>query len=79
MGPQIPHFFRQKQNVFAHQKLKVYKLQNLNFKGGKMVSFTIASGVLAIIIGLLILIWPKLIRVGLGLYLIIAGILQLVQ
>jgi uncharacterized membrane protein HdeD (DUF308 family) len=42
-----------------------------------MVVFTIASGVLAIIIGLLILIWPKLIRVGLGLYLIIAGILQI--
>lgn len=41
------------------------------------ISIGITSGILAIIVGLLILIWPKLIRVGLGIYLIIVGILQL--
>jgi len=41
------------------------------------VSLTIASGVLSIVIGFLILVWPKLIRLGLGIYLIIIGILQL--
>lgn len=42
-----------------------------------MVALTLSiSGILAIIIGLLILIFPKLLRVGLGLYLIIVGILS---
>lgn len=36
------------------------------------------GGALAIIIGLLVLIFPKLLRVGVGLYLIIWGILQLI-
>ncbi|MBI2449060.1 DUF3096 domain-containing protein [Candidatus Pacearchaeota archaeon] len=35
------------------------------------------SAVLAIIIGILILIWPKLIRLAIGFYLILFGILQL--
>jgi uncharacterized membrane protein HdeD (DUF308 family) len=39
------------------------------------LAFTV-SGILAIIIGILVLVFPKLLRVGLGLYLIIAGILQ---
>jgi len=38
----------------------------------------IASGVLAIIVGILVLIWPKILRIALGLYLIIVGILQLI-
>jgi len=42
-----------------------------------LVSLAI-SGVLAIIIGLLVLIFPKLLRIGVGLYLIVMGILQLV-
>ena len=44
-----------------------------------MVSITITgiSAGLAIIAGLLILIWPKLLRWALGLYLIILGIIQL--
>jgi len=42
-----------------------------------MVSISLAiSGILAIIVGLLILIFPKLLRIGIGLYLIIIGILQ---
>ena len=36
------------------------------------------SAVLAIIVGLLVLIWPKILRVALGLYLMIWGILQLI-
>jgi hypothetical protein len=43
-----------------------------------IISVGITSAVLAIIVGVLILIWPKLIRIALGLYLIIAGILQLI-
>jgi uncharacterized membrane protein HdeD (DUF308 family) len=39
------------------------------------ISFAI-SGVLAIIAGLLVLVFPKLVRVVLGLYLLIWGILQ---
>jgi hypothetical protein len=35
------------------------------------------GGVLAIIVGLLVLIWPKLLRLGVGIYFIIWGILQL--
>jgi uncharacterized membrane protein HdeD (DUF308 family) len=43
-----------------------------------MVSLTITlSAVLAIIVGLLVLVFPKLLRVALGLYLIIVGILRL--
>ena len=41
-----------------------------------MVSVLI-TGILAIIVGLLVLIWPKLLRVAVGLYLIIWGILQM--
>jgi len=40
------------------------------------VSFTI-SAVLAIIIGLLVLVFPKFLRWAIGLYLLIFGILQL--
>ncbi|MBM3246986.1 DUF3096 domain-containing protein [Candidatus Pacearchaeota archaeon] len=36
------------------------------------------SAILAILFGLLVLIFPKLLRVALGLYLIIWGILQLI-
>lgn len=36
------------------------------------------SAILAIIVGLLILVWPKIIRWALGLYLLAAGILQLI-
>jgi len=41
------------------------------------ISIGITSGILAIIAGLLVLFWPKLIRFALGIYLIIVGILQL--
>jgi len=41
------------------------------------ISFAI-SGVLAIIAGLLILLFPKLTRIALGLYLITVGILQFI-
>lgn len=42
------------------------------------VSLTILA-VLAIIFGLLVLIFPKFLRVAVGLYLLIAGILQLIN
>ena len=42
------------------------------------ISLTI-GGILAIIVGLLILIWPKLIRIALGVYLIIVGILGILN
>jgi len=42
-----------------------------------MVIATIAA-ILAILVGLLVLVWPKLLRVALGLYLIVWGILQLI-
>ncbi|MDO8563620.1 MAG: DUF3096 domain-containing protein [Nanoarchaeota archaeon] len=41
-----------------------------------LISLTI-SAVLAIILGVLILVWPSLLRWGVGIYLIIFGILQL--
>ncbi len=37
------------------------------------------SAVLTLIAGLLVLVWPKLLRVALGVYLIIIGILGLVD
>lgn len=40
------------------------------------ISLTI-SAVLAIVLGILILVWPKILRWAVGLYLIIFGILQL--
>lgn len=44
-----------------------------------MVELTLAiSGILAIIVGLLVLLFPKFLRIAVGLYLIIAGILQLI-
>jgi len=42
------------------------------------ITFAISAG-LAIIVGLLILIFPKILRVGVGLYLIIWGILQMIS
>ncbi|MGV8142466.1 MAG: DUF3096 domain-containing protein [Candidatus Pacearchaeota archaeon] len=42
------------------------------------IAFTL-SAILAIIVGILILIWPKLLRFALGLYLVIFGILQLLS
>lgn len=42
-----------------------------------LISASIGAG-LAVLIGLLILIFPKLLRVGVGLFLVIWGILQLV-
>lgn len=41
-----------------------------------MVSFTI-SAVLAIVLGIVVLVFPKLLRWAVGLYLIIFGLLQL--
>jgi len=43
-----------------------------------MVSITLTgiSGILAIIVGLLVLFFPKLLRIAVGLYFIIVGILQ---
>ncbi|MEK6915992.1 MAG: DUF3096 domain-containing protein [Nanoarchaeota archaeon] len=42
------------------------------------VVFTI-SAILAIIVGILVLVWPKFLRIAIGLYLVIFGILQLLQ
>lgn len=46
-----------------------------------MVSVTIMgiSSVLAIIVGLLVLFWPKLLRFAVGFYLIVIGILGLLN
>jgi uncharacterized membrane protein HdeD (DUF308 family) len=42
-----------------------------------MVSIALTiSGVLAILIGVAVLVFPKLLRIGVGLYLVITGILQ---
>jgi len=41
------------------------------------ITLGITSGILAILAGLLVLFWPKLIRFALGIYLIVVGILQL--
>ena len=45
-----------------------------------MVAITITgiSAIMAIVIGLLVLIFPRLLRWGIGLYLVIWGILQLI-
>ncbi len=43
-----------------------------------MLSLTI-SGVLAILVGLVILVWPKTLNIAVGLYLLVTGILQTVQ
>lgn len=44
-----------------------------------MVLINVAiSAILAIIVGILVLVWPKILRIALGLYLIAVGILQLV-
>jgi len=41
-----------------------------------MVALTLSiSGILAIILGIVVLLFPKILRVGLGLYLLIIGIL----
>ena len=37
------------------------------------------SAILAIIIGLLVLIWPKFLRIAVGVYLVLFGILQLLN
>jgi hypothetical protein len=42
-----------------------------------LISLTV-SAVLAIILGLLVLVFPKLLRYAIGLWLILSGILQLV-
>jgi hypothetical protein len=42
------------------------------------ISLTI-SAVLSIILGLLILVWPKILRIALGLYFLVIGILGLVN
>ena len=43
-----------------------------------MAAVTLTIGaILTIIVGILILVWPRLIRVALGLYLIVIGILAL--
>jgi len=44
-----------------------------------MVLLSLAiSGILAVIAGIIILIWPKSLNIAVGLYLLIAGILQLI-
>jgi len=37
------------------------------------------SAVLAIIVGILVLVWPRLLRVAIGIYLIFFGVMQLLQ
>jgi len=44
-----------------------------------MVFFNLAitSGVLALIAGILVLIWPKFLRYAIGIYLVILGLIQI--
>ncbi|HLC31137.1 MAG TPA: DUF3096 domain-containing protein [Candidatus Nanoarchaeia archaeon] len=44
-----------------------------------MVTILLASGLLALIFGIIILIWPKALNLGVAIYLIITGILQLIS
>ena len=45
-----------------------------------MVSIALTlSAIMAIIVGILVLVWPKLLRLAIGLYLIVFGVLQLAQ
>jgi uncharacterized membrane protein HdeD (DUF308 family) len=44
-----------------------------------MAIINISLGVLAVILGLLVLIFPKLLRISVGLYLLIWGIVQVVR
>ena len=37
------------------------------------------SAILAILAGILVLIWPKALRLGVGIYLILIGILRLIE
>ncbi|MBS3091850.1 DUF3096 domain-containing protein [Candidatus Pacearchaeota archaeon] len=40
------------------------------------ISIVLISGLLAIIVGILILIWPKILNYAIGIYLILIGLLQ---
>ena len=43
-----------------------------------MVSITLTlSGILAILLGIFVLIWPKFLRYAVGIYLIVVGLLQI--
>lgn len=42
-----------------------------------VITIALLSGVLAIIVGILILIWPKILNYAIGIYLILIGLLQL--
>jgi phage-related minor tail protein len=56
-------------------KEKLYKLQNIN---KKMVDFVaLLPAIFTIVIGLVILIWPKILNIAIALYLLIIGILKL--
>jgi uncharacterized membrane protein HdeD (DUF308 family) len=45
-----------------------------------MVSLVLTlSAILSIIVGILVLVWPKFLRVAVGLYLLIFGVLQLLN
>jgi uncharacterized membrane protein HdeD (DUF308 family) len=43
-----------------------------------MAILNLSMGILAIIIGLLVLIWPKILRLAVGFYFLLWGILQLI-
>lgn len=43
-----------------------------------ILSLTI-SGILAILIGIIVLVWPKTLNYAIGLYLLITGLLQIIQ
>ena len=44
-----------------------------------MVVITVAiAGILAILAGILVLVWPKILRFAIGFYLILWGILQMI-
>jgi len=59
-------------------------LKNLNLKLYKLQEITIfmvigmIAGILAILVGLLVLVWLKVLRIAVGFYFLIWGILQLV-
>jgi len=68
-----------KNQTEARQEIaRLYILESIKLAMA-LISLVMTSGILAIIVGILVLIWPKLLRIALGFYLIIVGILQLIS
>ncbi len=69
------HLLKDILQIFFNEKILILFYLKLIMA---LISITI-SAILAIILGLLVLVWPKLLRWAVGLYLIIFGILQLIS